>query len=328
MAPTLWGTHLDIQCDQCEFAWKVDASVQVSASEICPHCGHPLETASVSIPVAPNVVDLHRIEDLRIGQLVAIGQDGQLSVKRIVALAGDRVTVDRWRLLVNGQRMEDTITTSSIDIPLPEFVVDADALRDHSRWESTQSPLSWNRSPDREWNSNGDGTWLVYRHRSVHDHDRISAIMDDYPGNLDLQRKLFPVDRLVLTGDAHADTPVRLTVAFFSERGSRSMEVTLDETGSFRAEYRNANPSENLPVNEEQPAAIRVDGAPVDLSGIVLSRMIEYRVRPHDDLTQYPLTVPPDTIFVLGDNVPVSVDSRDYGPVEISNLRGIVRATK
>ena len=44
----------------------------------------------------------------------------------------------------------------------------------------------------------------------------------------------------------------------------------------------------------------------------------------HDQRSMSRLEIPPDTIFVMGDNRPASGDSRSFGPVPRTNLLGVV----
>lgn len=72
---------------------------------------------------------------------------------------------------------------------------------------------------------------------------------------------------------------------------------------------------------EGQSVAIRdaelyVDGQHVEESFIDHARI---------DATYFgPVSVPPGNIFVLGDNRAASIDSRDYGPVPLTALRGTI----
>ena len=166
--------------------------------------------------------------------------------------------------------------------------------------------------------------WLCYAHRSVHDFGRPSAILDDYPGNLDLQRKLFPVDRLSLKGVAESSGPIKLIIGLWSKQGNRAAEIQIDGKTQFRIDFASAEPNEWLPVTPQRPIAIRIEGADVRLSELQVDRLVEYRLRPADDQAIYPQTIPAKFVFVLGDNVPVSVDSRDYGLVTIESLTGVI----
>ena len=43
---------------------------------------------------------------------------------------------------------------------------------------------------------------------------------------------------------------------------------------------------------------------------------------PQESTVEYPLTIPEGKLFAVGDNRPISIDSRTFGPVALSQIRG------
>jgi hypothetical protein len=325
MAPTLWGVHVVVECGHCGFEWKVDVAVTPKASHRCPHCGESLKSCQISEPQPPDTVTLRQASDLRFGQLVAIRKDGRLQIKRLVALPGDRLTLDGLRLLVNGGRIEDRLHRLPSPAPPASIVVDEDFRRALSRWIPLRSETTWVRTSEHQWiqQAGSSDDWLRYNHRSVHDHNQPAPIMDDYPGNLDVQRRLFPVDRLVLEGVAEAAAPIKMIVAVWARHRSWSSVLDIDGETPFRVSFEHVEPTDELPVNERQPIAVRMEGE-CKLRKLSVLRHLEYRLRMGDDAWQQAKTIPRDSVYVLGDNVPLSVDSRDYGPVPVTDIVGVV----
>lgn len=253
---------------------------------------------------------------LRIGDVVAIDWNGQRRVKRIAALAGDTVDLADGRLLVNGGRLEDWLAAR----------VDPDWLPPAS------VPVSTNTEP---WSRVSVGhDWLVYAHRNPHQGGRLTPVMDDYTINDSVRRILNPVDHLML--QLHAtDSGVisnRLVAFYVNER----LGFTTT-TGDGIARSRDAQPPDTLQaaeselagslaesLNASHPIAIKL--AAQDDGGFSkhVLREIEYRDDKPSGAVDYPVTLEANQIFVVGDNVPVSVDSRHFGPVDRSAVIGVV----
>lgn len=338
MAPTLLGPHHVASCDTCQLTWPVDLSSwkNRSGQPICSHCGGPLsatdpETSGSSSQFPADLVEIERIDaeltELRRGDLVAAEWSGELHLKRIVALPGEVVALDGLRLQVDGRRLEDLLYEQSSPFGLPWFAVDVDAARDVSRWFPPSDDSGWICSASRNWEYDGEGKsdWLVYHHRSVHDHQRPSRVWDDYPMNIGLQRKLHGVDRLRLRADIQCPQTVTIEVAFWSEAGSRIIRTSCVGQQQISLEFAAGEPADSLPVDAQQPVAIRCVAGSARLADLSIDRLVEYRLRPHDAQDRYPLSLGPQDYFLLGDNVPVSIDSRDVGAISSEQIIGRVK---
>ena len=102
--------------------------------------------------------------------------------------------------------------------------------------------------------------------------------------------------------------------------------VTCDVNGPYALNVSSddAVAVEFAPVSAQTPVAIRVLEGSVQLSCLQLARQIEYRLRPHDDRARYPIRLGRREYFVVGDNVPVSLDSRDFGVIQERAIKGRV----
>ncbi len=70
-------------------------------------------------------------------------------------------------------------------------------------------------------------------------------------------------------------------------------------------------PGEEISIDRGE---VYINGEPLDEPYVVF----------HDQRSMSRIQIPPDTIFVMGDNRPASGDSRSFGPVPRTNLLGVV----
>ena len=329
MAPTLLGEHQIAKCVACGLDWPIEISDE-GKPVTCFHCGARATVANGAHAASVVVVHAHEYVDaarsisapLRIGDVVAISGEDMMRIKRIIALPGDLVELNAASLLVNGKTIHESMRENEdLNFPVPVLLFEMDNRREVSRWRGE----GWQRNEQRVWTSKAQ-SWLVYHHRSIHQRNQPSCIWDDYPYNADLSRKLQPAKRLALKAKVVCKGHGRLEVVFWID--DRMLGVTCDVNGQcdLNISSNDAVAVEVASLSAEAPVAIRVLEGSVQFSCLQLARQIEYRLRPHDDRAGYPIRLGSREYFVVGDNVPVSFDSRDFGVIEERAIKGRVES--
>ena len=331
MVPTLHGRSLRTACRQCqtEIWFDPESLKRLDESLVCSLCGatRPIDQLKGARTYEGDIIEVARLDDqpYQTGELIAIARDETVHVKRVAAVEGDKVSVQQRRLLVNEQRLEDLFAQQSTIRDPAKILVDDDSTREQSRWRCSDG-RHWQRV-NGCWlvNDASRSNWLIYHHRNVHDHNRPSGIYDDYQYNAAIARQLDKVDRLSLTGVLEIDSPIEIHVAFWSASGAVLAASTIDHPGDFEIDFFAGRPIVSAPVSEYAPVAIHVIGGRALFEELKVSRSIEYRLRAEQDESSYPIEIDAGQLFVVGDNVPFSTDSRDWGSVDVASVLGRVR---
>ena len=337
MAPTLLGKSRQWVCDRCRethFFFLLNPSASMVDCGVC--ADKKVDVNSLKQCPGDQVqISVYKGQKssaiARRGELIAVDYQGSMHVKRLVGLPGDTIGLSGSHLTVNSIRLEDVIGAEQVPFPVPWFIVDKDSFSADSVWESVNDSVGshepWARDSSGVWNSVGNEPgWLVYVPSRKNGKHIASPIWDDLTFNVGIQRKLFPVDRLRVSGIALV--PTRIKVQFWTSEGVKLALREVGENQSFGLSVYDAvdlssNELSQSPVSQTEPIAISFSGSGARVKDLMLERSLEYRIRPHDP-DRYPITLSSSQYFVLGDNVAVSIDSRNWGPLEISSVMGKV----
>ncbi len=365
MNPTLWGPSRSVRCEICGVTIRIDEAVLAQAnanrtaktsppsSVQCWHCGgsiagERLIAAMQHPPLSPDLVDVTACPptELDAGDMVLLQHRG-LHIKRLLGKPGQTVSLDESnRLLIDGSK--------PLFAEMPRVPVDDDRFRDSSRWYGAAASSHWQRDSDRTWTASGDAGWLVYEHANVYRGNRPSRVLDDYPGNLGVQRPLLPATGLTLHFKITAPTDQRQTemhvwAAFWTEGGINLQHqlVPVNSEVSIQAQSQVDPPAASQISNAkeltaisgnsltpERPIGLRLAStnyATVAVQDLSVTREVLYRIdpsrRPHtypaeNSSPTFPLPLGDDEWFVVGDNVPLSIDSRHWGPIKTHQILG------
>jgi len=176
-------------------------------------------------------------------------------------------------------------------------------------------------------------TRLVYHHRAVHNALSPDVIRDDWPANVTEVRAMVPVTDLRLTmrvrsgGGGALEVTMRCGAEVRVIRrpltaGTNEWAFDCGSDGSVRGDSgtaKSAPPGES----EKTPVALRVLGGEAEITRLMLWRPLEYRISPRELLAaEMPIRLGPGQWYLLGDNIPLSVDSRRFGPIPANRIVG------
>ena len=313
MFPTLLGKHAKLLCSLCNEVSYIELDYKEQFP--CWYCATMLDPqVNTKTFWSADEVALQPYENespIRRGDLIAIHVDSILRVKRVLAVPGDTVLIDERKLRTF---VPDTIEKGSViqspNSETPRVLIDrCTKINGDSRWKL-----------DR------DG-WYRYHHIAVYDAGLKSQIYDDYPCNVEVVRKMVPVTDLVVRFRSKSSVAVDATVAFWTEDGTYQSPVHINPETCIDITTSEARIRSALELTASNPIAIHVNQNR-SLVNWSLWRTVEYRLRRNDDSQHYPITLDDDSFFVVGDNVPISVDSREWGPITRHQIRGRVGMAK
>ncbi len=332
MVPTLKGPSCSITCEHCGQTFEIGTEFQTNRIE-CLACGFA-ENSAEGLPVERGdrlVVDRTAFQFRQPQRWEPVvfhsPADSQLTVKRIAGLPGEKVELRDGDIWINGQLATKSLAEMRVLGQLVHQETDV-----APRWHGK----SWHRN-DGVWQiatSDDEWHWLGYRH------PRGEPITDDTAYNAGLTRRVFPVRDLSLSTSVHVRGQGELALRFDNGSEQFSLEDKLNsdvflELFAFDRRCQvfldgklvawNKLASITKIVGTPTPFAIGAKNLDVALSDLRLYRDI-YHVSQHEELgmaePMTPITLGANEIYVLGDNVPVSLDSRHWGPVPLRLIVG------
>lgn len=341
MAPTLFGSCRQWSCHGCgetNFSFVLNREGDAASKTACSVCGLIVEVADIQAEYPGDRVnaslfsstDPQSREHLERGALVIVSNETGLHVKRLVGLPGDTIGLKGVHLTINGVRIEDALVEHPIRFSLPWLLVSGD--RSAGKVQSSvvaskeRSSREVNRRVSEVWVAQGDSKdKMIFSPGTLDPQGVSSPVWDDFTFNIGISRRLFSVDRLRVSGIALDTTDLR--VYFWTEEGVRCVDRSLREGEWFQVscfEGTLAFQDENVfVVDQEHPIALISSVQASAVTDLAVERLLEYRIRPQDRM-MYPLLLRAGEYFVLGDNVPLSVDSRNWGPLGRQEIKGQV----
>ncbi|QDU58750.1 signal peptidase I [Aeoliella mucimassa] len=323
MAPTALGPHLEAMCPHCQLAFAVGLDQRPASNRlVCPNCLQIFEVDE-QLPLAAGqrvLVDRVHYEmfDAQRWDVVVFRcpeHPTDYCIKRVIGLPGEHVDFEKGDLVIDDQIVRKTL---SEQLRLRQSVhVERDDLQ---AWFAPRDGWSYDHCT---WTHQGPSTQLCFApigDLAVLNHLGVNqAAVLPRSIALDLmvtcQAKLGPQATLQFVAEFGEGTRLessQVTDSRASESGVSLVwslfdrQALLAVDGSQTVEQTRSTPWPG-------PPGLRIEAVgEVEITDLTVWRDIHYHTRPVDRWPAAGVQVSPQNLFVVGDNVAISSDSRTW----------------
>jgi signal peptidase I len=364
MAPTLVGPHVEAACDRCLQRVRIGADQVPNKDYLpCPNCdgGRVVLAAAAWRRGTPMWIDrvTYQWRNPRRWEMIVFrspAEDGQLCVKRVVGLPGERVHLAGGDVWIDGQRQRKTLPAQRSVRQLvrkgADYIGAAGEIKAPASCFSGKFPVDdgmiYNARLSRRLNvlpdiflsarltCRGAGRLLLqvedgpilYQLELV---PKTNAIRLSRQGQMILERRLrVDLPRRLAAGEVLMEVSTFDRQLLVALDGEVWLRYPLDDLPRPEDSTRARSISQNTNRPSAAPFAIGSERLQVRLTKVTLWRDIYYQLLParalpaasggggglaaqgggHGEWQLGNWQLAPDELFLLGDNAPVSADSR------------------
>ena len=378
MLPTLWGSSLEMSCQDCGYPLRCSSPLD-AATIHCPNCGHaenPVSSAVEREPDQVRLVPLPRGSGPARWDLVAVRLPAEsgYAVKRVVGLPGELISIEGGEIFADGQLLQKSwqlFQQLRVEVHHPLYQP-ASLDGGPSSWKPEQLPTGWTTSFPFHFQPRGKDLldYLSLNRRpaipglATPPGQPLAGIVDYQPANQGLSRpRLHQVSDLMVEAQVAATDPAgfhleirRGDASYRLEVNFQKHQVELQSGEKVLSSHPLSSPASprlriGLAVYDRQivlsgdagmqlvplemdhhvgSAALIMIGAlgdPLQVTGLRVWRDIHW-LGPGltDQSWSSGSRLQEDEYFLLGDNVPVSEDSRQWRTaVRRRDMLGTVR---
>lgn len=313
MAPTMLGPHVDVTCTHCNWQFAVGTDqLPQKRPMLCPDCQREFDSPSIQTHLPGQRVWVNRIAEPSRWDIVVFRcpeQTTEYSIKRVLGLPDEHVDFSKGDLVINGHVLRKS---------LPEqYQVRQLVHRERgaeSQWQTDET--NWQRFGD-EWRHTGQLAQPLFFALTGR------AATDELGYNQNVTRATNRVTDLMVTFELKLSP--NSTARCFAEFADGTVLMSPVVSNSASVEWSLFDRQALLAVDGRtvsvQQRAAPWPGPPLlqiyaegeaTVRNLCVWRDAYYHTRPVDRWPAAGVQLGTDVLFVVGDNVAISEDSRTW----------------